>query len=133
MQSSLCLLTTTLSRSTLIFSKTQTDTIHTMTLISGRRVPFTLKDMTKMPATVAANNLGSLHSETAIDMSLDSSRDGVKVRRPAAARLELVICLVERSVAASAVVYTLRRVVGIVLAGAGSFGSFLAENAELLC
>lgn len=132
-QSSFRLLITTLSRRTLILGEPQTDTIHTVPLISGSRVPFPFKDVTKVTPTVAANDLRPLHSQTAIHVSLDSSRDGVKVRRPAASGLEFVVCRVERSVAGRTVVYTLRRVVRIVLAGAGTFGSFLAEDAELLC
>lgn len=104
-----------------------------MALIRGSRVPFTLEDVAKMTPAVAADNLGALHPEGVIHMSLHGARDRVEIGRPATARLELVVCLVERSIAASAVVHALRRVVRIVLAGAGAFGAFLTEDAELLC
>jgi len=66
-------------------------------------------------------------------MSHNSSRHCIKERRPAAARLELVGCFVERRIAGSAVVRALGRKVFIVLAGEGGFGALLADDAELLC
>lgn len=65
-------------------------------------------------------------------MSRHSTRHGVEIRRPAAARLEFVGCFVEGRVAAGAGVNALRGVVGVVFAGAGSFSAFLAEDAELI-
>lgn len=64
-------------------------------------------------------------------MSLHSSGDRVEISGPATARLELVVCFVERSIAASTVVHTLRGVVGIILASAGTLGAFLTKDAKL--
>ena len=66
-------------------------------------------------------------------MSSHCSWDIVEVGRPSAAGLELVVCFVERSVAAGAGVNSFFRHVLVVFANEGSFGSFLSEDAELLC
>lgn len=65
-------------------------------------------------------------------MSCDSVRDGVEESRPAATRLELVVCSVERSLAASAGVDALGGHVLVVLAGEWCFGTLLTKNTELL-
>jgi hypothetical protein len=62
-----------------------------MSLIRWRLVAFSFKDMTQMPTTVAADNLRSRHAEVAVGVSGHRARDGVKVRRPAAAGLEFVV------------------------------------------
>lgn len=66
-------------------------------------------------------------------MSHNSPRHRIKERRPAAARLELVGCFVERRIAGGAIVGALGREVFVVFAGEGGFGAFLADDAELLC
>lgn len=103
-----------------------------MPFIRGSRVPFTLKDVTKMASAVAANNLSPLHPKGVINMSLHGSRDRVEISWPATAGLELVVRFVEWRIAASTVVHTLRRVVGIVLASTGMLGTLFTEDAELL-
>ena len=78
-----------------------------MSLIRRRRVSLSLEHMSQMSSTVAANDLCPLHAERAVGVSCHSARDSVKERRPAAARLELVVGLVERSLAAGTNVSTL--------------------------
>jgi hypothetical protein len=116
-----------------VFSEAQTDTVHTVALISGSLISFTLEYMAEMTAAVGTDNLRSLHAKGAINMSSDSTRDGIKVCRPATAGLEFMIGGIQGCVAARAVVNASRRVVGIVFAGAGALGSLFAEDAELFC
>jgi hypothetical protein len=89
--------------------------------------------MAKVTTAVVADNLSSLHTKCVIHMSLHSSGDRVEVGWPATAGLELVVGRVERGVAASTGIYTLRRVMGIVFSSAGALGAFLTEYTELLC
>lgn len=71
-----------------------------MSLVRRRREPFALEDMSQMSATIAAYNLGTLHTEGPINVSGNRPRDRVKVCGPAAAGIELVCGLVERGIAA---------------------------------
>ena len=103
-----------------------------MTLISGSRVSLALENVTKMAATVGANNLSALHAESAVSVSGHSTGHGVEESRPAAARLELVVGLVERSLATSAGVDTLGGHVLVKVAAVGGLGALFAEDAELL-
>ena len=82
-----------------------------MPLISRSRVPLPLKDMPQMPTTVRTRDLNPLHPKRAIRVSRHSTRDGIKVRRPSAPGLELMRGLVERGIAASAIVDAACRVV----------------------
>jgi hypothetical protein len=82
--------------------------------------------MAKMTAAVGADDLSPLHTKSAIHVSGHSTGDGVKVCRPAAAGLELVVSRIERRVATCAVVNAFRRVVRIVFAGAGALSSLFA-------
>ena len=86
----------TLSSLLLLRRKPQTDAIDTMPLIRRRRVSLSFKDMPKMSTTFGTNNLRPLHSERAVRMPSHSAWDRIEVCRPAAARLELVGCAVER-------------------------------------
>jgi hypothetical protein len=104
-----------------------------MTLVSGSRISLSLENVTKMTTTVGTDNLSTLHAKGTVDMSSHSTRNGIKESRPAAARLELVVGLVERSFAASAGVGTLGGHVLIKVAAVGGFGALFAEDAELLC
>lgn len=117
--------------STSIFRKAQTDTIHTMTLICGGLIPLTLKHMAEVTPTVGAYDLCPLHTKCVINVSSDSTRDGIKVCRPATARFELVIGSVKRRIATSAIVDAFGRVVGIVFTGASALSTLFTENAEL--
>lgn len=89
--------------------------------------------MAKMTAAVAADNLSSLHAKCVVHMSLHSSGDGVEVGWPATAGLELVVGRVERGVAASAGIYALGRVMGIIFSRARPLSALLTEYSELLC
>jgi hypothetical protein len=103
-----------------------------VTLISGSRVSLALEDVTKMATTVGADNLGALHTEGAVGVSGHSTRHSIEESRPAAARLELVVGLVERSLAASTGVNTLRGHVLVKVAAVGRLGALVTEDAELL-
>jgi len=104
-----------------------------VTLIGGSRVSLALENVTKMAATVGADNLSALHSESAVGMSSHSTRHGIEESGPAAARLELVVGLVERSLTASTGVDTLGGHVLVKVAAVGGLGALFAEDAELLC
>lgn len=114
-----------------IFCKAQTDTIHTMTLIRGGLISLTLKYMAEVTPTVGTYDLCALHTKCVINVSSDSTRDGIKVCRPATARFELVIGSVKRRIATGAIVDAFGRVVGIVFTGARALSALFAENAEL--
>jgi hypothetical protein len=104
-----------------------------VTLVGRGRVSLALEDVTEMAATVGANNLSALHAKSAIGMSGYSTRDGIEESRPAAARLELVVGLVERSLAAGTSVDTLGGHVLVKVAAVGRLGALVTEDAELLC
>lgn len=87
-----------------------------MSLIRRRRVALSLKHMSQMSSTVAAHNLCPLHAECAVGVSSHCARNGVEERRPAAARLELVLSSVDRRIAAGASVGAGSRRVLVVLA-----------------
>ena len=74
----------------LILRKPQTNTVHTMPLISRRRISLPLKHMSQMPPAVITHNLRPLHAKRAVGISLHSTRHRVEIRRPATARLEFV-------------------------------------------
>lgn len=86
-----------------------------------------------MAATVATDNFRPLHAEGLIHVSRYGTRDGVKVGRPATAGFELMVCLVEGSVTAGAIIHTLGGRMRIVLAATRSLGALLAQDSELLC
>lgn len=104
-----------------------------MSLVSGCRVSLALEDMSQMASTVGAHNLCSLHAKSAVDVSGDGTWNCIEEGGPAATRLELVVCLVDGSVATSAVVYTLGGCVLVVLSGEWWLGTLLSQDAELLC
>lgn len=56
-----------------------------MTLVGRGWVALALEDVTKMAATVGADNLSALHAEGAVGVSCDSARNSVEEGRPAAA------------------------------------------------
>lgn len=86
-----------------------------------------------MATTVRADDLRAAHAERAIHPALHGARDAVEVRRPAAARRELVLGRVQRCGAPGAGVGAGARGVLVVLAGVRRFGALFAEDAELLC
>lgn len=88
--------------------------------------------MAEVTSTVAADDLGPLHAKCVVHMSRHGTGNRVKVGRPAAAGLELVISRIERRVTSGAVVHAFCRIVFIVLAGASTLGTLLAKDAELL-
>jgi hypothetical protein len=104
-----------------------------VTLVGGGRVSLALENVTEMATTVGADNLSTLHTESAVGVSGYSTRDGIEESGPSAARLELVVGLVERSLAAGTNVSTLGGHVLVKVAAVGRFGTLFAEDAELLC
>jgi len=118
-------------RRIVLIMKLQTDAVDTMSLIGRRRITLSLKNMPQVPATVRADDLSTLHTKCAVCMSRHSARNAVKVRWPAAARLKLVVGLVQRSLAAGAGVDAGCGRMLIVLACEGGFGAFFSEDAEL--
>ncbi len=86
--------------------------------------------MTKVSTTVTADDFCS-YAEGTVCMSCDCTGDGIVVCRPAAARLEFVVRLVERRTAAGAGVNTRVGHVLIIFTGPWSFGTFLTEDSEL--
>lgn len=114
-----------------IFRKPQTNTVDTVSLVRWRWESFAFENMPKVASAVITNNFGPLHSECVVDMSLNSTRDRIKVGRPAAARLELVVGLVEGCVAAGAVIDTLRGVVGVIFTSASRLSALFTENSKL--
>jgi hypothetical protein len=81
-----------------------------------------------MPSAVVANNF----RPPAIRSLPDGIGKRVPEGGPPAAGIELVVCFVERRVAALAGIDAGFRVVLVEWAGAGVFGALLAKNAELL-
>lgn len=115
-----------------IVGELETDAVDAVSLIGRGIVSLALEDMTQMATTVSAQNLGARHSQRAILMADDSTGNRVKVGGPAAAAVELVRGLVQRRIAARAVVHALLGEVRVVLAGAGALSALKAQNAELL-
>lgn len=102
-----------------------------MPLIRRRRVSLSLKHMAQMPSTIATHNLSPFHTKCPICMSRNRSGHGIKICRPATARFEFGVCLVERRIAGSAIVDACGGVVRIEFTGAGGFGAFLTDDSEL--
>jgi hypothetical protein len=84
-------------------------------------------------STIIADNLRPHHAKTRVGLLSDSARYGIPECGPSAARVELVVCFVERRVASSACVDTGVRVVFVKFAGTRHLGALLSEDAELLC
>lgn len=102
-----------------------------MPLILRIPEPLPLEDMAQMSSTIITHNLDPHHAQTRIGLLAHSSRNCVPECGPSAARIKFVVGLVEWRVAAGAGVDAGGWVVFVELAGAGRFGAFLAEDAEL--
>lgn len=116
-----------------ILGKAQTNAVDTVALVRWRWESLAFKNMSKMASAVITDNFGPLHSKCVVDMSLNSTGDRIKVGRPATARLELVVGLVERCVAAGAVIDTLSGVVGVIFTSTSRLSALFTENPELRC
>jgi hypothetical protein len=110
-------------------AKVDADTVHTMPLILWISKPLALENVPQMSAAVIAHNL----RPHAIRLLSNRARHSVPESGPAAARVKLVVCLVERRVAARTAVHAGGRVVLIKFAGSGVFSAFLAQDTKLLC
>lgn len=102
-----------------------------MPLVFGVSKPLALENMSQMPATVVAHDLGPHHAQTGIRSLANGVGHGVPKGWPAAARVELVVGFVEGRIAASACVDAGIGVVLVVGARARHLGALLAEDAEL--
>lgn len=76
-----------------VLVEVQRDTVDAVTFIRGCIVSFSFEHMSQVSAAVGADNLSPLHAKCSIGMASDGSLYGIKVRWPAASRLELVVCL----------------------------------------
>ena len=103
-----------------------------MSLIGRSGETLSLEYVAQMTTTVGAHNLCPGHAKGAVLVPGDSSGDAVKVGRPAAAGAELVVGLVQRSIASGAGVDALLRVVLVKLASSGSLCTLLPQDTELL-
>ena len=110
----------------------QADAVDAVTLVGGRGESLALEDVAEMAAAIGADDLGAGHAPGAVLVARDSAWDAVKVGRPAAARLELVVGLVQRRITAGAGVDTRVGEELVVLAREGRLGALLPEDAELL-
>lgn len=81
-------------------SEIQTDAVDTVPLIGRGRITFALEDVAEVASAVGADDLGPRHAEGAVFVPGDGAGDAVEVGRPATPGLELVVCLVQRRVAA---------------------------------
>lgn len=104
-----------------------------MSLIRRRRESLALEDVPQMPAAIRAHNLNPRHAQRAILVAGNGARHAVKVRRPAASGFELVIGLIQRSLASCTGVDALLGVVLVKLAGARGLSALLPEDAKLFC
>jgi len=107
-------------------TKFHANAVDTVSLICWRSISLALKDMSKMSATVTADDFCPSHAESAVSVSGYSSGDIVKVGRPSTARFELMRCLVERSITRGAGVDSIAGHVFVVSARARSFSSLFA-------
>lgn len=102
-----------------------------MSLVGRGIVALALENVAQMAVTVGTDHLSSGHSQSLVDIELQSARNGLVESRPSTRASELGHGRVQRSVAASTVVGAVVER-GIVLAGVGTFGALLAQNTELL-
>ena len=115
----------------IVLAKLQAHTIYAVSLIRRRWVALSLEYMPKMSTAVRAYDFCAGHAKAAVCVTRHSAGNVVKVGRPAAARLKLVVGFVERRIAASAIVDASGRHVLVVGTGVGGFGTFLAKDTEL--
>lgn len=103
-----------------------------MPLVSRVGEALALEDVAQVAAALGAHDLDALHEHGVVLVAHDGAGDAVEVCRPAAAAAELVVCLVQRRLAACARVHALLGVVLVKLAAAGRLGALLAENTKLI-
>jgi hypothetical protein len=116
----------------LLRAKVDADAVHAMPLILWIAKLLALEDMPQMPTAVIAHNLRPHHAHSRVRPLSDRAGHGVPECGPAAARVELVVGLVQWRVAAGARVDAGVGVVLVEFAGAGGLGAFFAQDAELL-
>lgn len=104
-----------------------------MALVCRCRIPLALEDMTQVPATIGADDFNPRHPQCPILVTGNSAWYAVKICRPTASRLELLIGLVQRGLTSCAGVDTLLRMVLIELARTRRLGALLPEDAKLFC
>jgi hypothetical protein len=108
------------------------DAVHTVSLILRVSEALALENVPEMSTTVVAYDFRPHHAHAGVSSLADSARHCVPESGPAAAWVELVVCLVEGCVATGASVDTSVGVVLVKGTGTGRLCTFLAEDAELL-
>lgn len=121
-----------LASALILRAKVNTDTVHTMSLVLWISKPLSLENMSQVTAAVVTHNLSAHHAQARVRLLSNSTGYGVPKRRPSAAGVELVVCFIERRIAAAAGVDAGVRVMLVVSAGTGGLGALFAEYAELL-
>jgi len=103
-----------------------------MSLILWVSEPLALEDMSQVTSTIIADNLCPHHAKTRVGLLSDSARYGIPECGPSAARVELVVCFIERRVASNACIDTGVRVVFVEFTGTRHLSALLSEDSELL-
>lgn len=106
--------------------------VYTMPLVLWIAKSLALENMSQVTSTVVAYNLRPHHAKTRVRLLSDSARHGIPEGGPSTARVELVVCFVQRCVASGARVNARVGIVLVVCAGAGHLSALLSEDAELL-
>lgn len=115
----------------IIFGKAERDAVYAVTLVGRSFEALAFEDMAKMTAAAITGNFNALHSPASVGVAVDSTRDGVKESRPAAAGVKLGSGFVQWTVAASTCVHAVLGVVLVELACTGSLGALLSQDPEL--
>lgn len=120
-----------LLRRLVVLLEANCNTIDTMSLVCRGWEAFSFEDMALMASAAAAGDLNTLHAKGSVDVAVDGARDSVVEGRPAAARLELRLGLVEGLTAASASVDTTRGVVFVVFSCPSHLRSLASKHVML--
>ena len=112
--------------------KVDRNAVYTMPLVLWIAKSLALENMSQVTSTVVAYNLRPHHAKTRVRLLSDGAWHGIPEGGPSAARVELVVCFVQRCVASGARVNARVGIVLVVCAGAGHLSTLLSEDAELL-
>ena len=115
-----------------VLREIQADAVDAMPLVRRGRKALTLKDVSQVSTTVRANNLRPRNTKGAVLIPSHGAWEAVKVGRPPAARLELVVGLVQEGVAPGAGIDSCLGVVLVELAGSRRFSALLPQNTKLV-
>lgn len=90
------------------------------------------ENMAQVTSAVGTSNFNSLHEHRVVFITLNSTRNRIKIGRPSTATAKLVRSLVQWGIATSASVDPLSGVMLVVLASTRPLCAFLAEDTKLL-